>query len=184
MKPQVASAAYKPRPDFEQLKPQGFQSGVSELSLSKRMDTEQHQQLVSERVELESKGIGAVTVAGKPIGAKIALKFLDPILALSPLVIAIVDLFGSTQAIGDDKSDIGSQRADFDLDNDPSSFVPASGPVSKAIEESNGKFCASILTLGLANPALGSFLEYGVGRNADSIQDIERFQSPVDLWIS
>ena len=183
MKPEVASAANKARPDFEQLKPQGLQSGVSELSLSKRMDTEQHQQLVSERVELKAKGIGAKAVAGKPIGAKIAFKFLDPILALSPLIIAIVDCFGSTRAIGDDKADIGSQRANFNLDHDPSSFVPASGPVPKAIEESNGNFSAGILTLGLVNPALSSFIEYRVRCNPDGIQDIERFQCPVDLWI-
>ena len=148
------------------------------------MKAKQHEQLVSERVEFKSKGIGTVAVAGKSIGAKIALKFLDPILALSSLVIALVDLFGCTGAVGDDKADIASQRANFDLDHDPSSFVPASGPVSKAIEESNGTFCASILTLGLLNPALGSFLEYRVGGNADGIQDIERFQSPVDLWSS
>ena len=158
MKPQVASAAYKPRPDFEQLKPQGLQSGVSELSLSKRMDTEQHQQLVSERVELKAKGIGAKAVAGKPIGAKIAFKFLDPILALSAVVIAVIDLFGSTRAVGDDKADIGSQRTDFDLDHDPASLVPACGPMAKAIEESNRSFGADIFAFGLLSQRSVLFL--------------------------
>lgn len=122
---------------------------------SKRVETEQHQQLVGERMELKSKGIGAVTVAGKPIGAKVALKFLDPILALSSVIIAVIDLFGSTRAVGDDKADIGSQRTDFDLDHDPALFVPASGPVAKAVEESNRSFCAGIFTLGLVK--LSSF---------------------------
>lgn len=146
------------------------------------METKQHQQLVSERMEFKTKGIGAVAMAGKAIGAKIALKFLDPILALSSVVIAVINLFGSTRAIGDDKAYIGSQRTDFDLDHDSSLFVPASGPVAKAIEESNRSFCAGIFTLGLVKPALGSFLEYRVGGDPDSIEHFEGFQGPVDLW--
>ena len=146
------------------------------------METEQHQQLVSKRMEFKSKSIGAIAMAGKPIRAKIALKFLDPILALSAVVIAVIDLFGSTRAVGDDKADIGSQRTDFDLDHDSSLFVPASGPVAKAIEESNRSFCAGIFTLGLVKPALGSFLEYRVGGDPDSIEHFEGFQGPVDLW--
>src|SRR3974377_140657 len=160
MKPQMASALDKPRPDFEQLKPYGLQPSASEVGESKGVQTEQHQQLVSERMELKSKGVGAIAMAGKPIGAKIALKFFDPILALSAVIIAVVDRFGSTWAIGCDKADIGSQRADFDLDHNPSSLVPASGSVAKAIEESNRSLGAGIFTLGLFNPALGSFLEY------------------------
>ena len=113
---------------------------MSEVGGSKGVETEQHQQLVSERMEFKTKGIGAIAMAGKPVSAKVALKFLDPILALSSVVIAVIDLFGSTRAVGDDKADIGSQRADFDLDHDPSLFVPASGPVAKAIEESNRQF--------------------------------------------
>src|SRR5437868_3825332 len=146
------------------------------------MQPKQHEQLVSERMEFKSKGIGAVAVAGKPIRAKIALKLLNPILALSPLVIAIIDLFGSTRATGDDKADISSQRANFNLDHDPSSFVPASGSVAKAIEESNRSFCTGVFALGLVNPALGSFIEYRVRGDADRIEDLERFQSPVDFW--
>src|SRR5574337_1681127 len=98
-------------------------------------------------MELKPKGIGAVAMAGESVGKKIALKFLDPILALSSLVIAVIDLFGAAGAVSDDKANISSQRADFDLDNDPASFVPAFGPVTKAIEESNRSFGAGILTL-------------------------------------
>ena len=102
--------------------------------------------MVSERMEFKTKGVGAVAMAGKPVSAKIALKFLDPILALSPVVIAVIDLFGSTRAVGDDKADIASQRTDFDFDHDPALFVPASGPVAKAIEDSERYFGAGILT--------------------------------------
>ena len=137
------------------------------------MQTEQDQQLVSERMELKSKSVGSIAMAGKPIGAKIALKFFDPILALSSVVIAVIDLFGSTGTIGDDKADIGSQRADFDLDHDPSSLIPASGPVAKAVEEANRSFGAGIFTLGLFEPALGSFLEYRVGGDPDGIEHFE-----------
>ena len=49
---------------------------MSEVGGSKGVETEQHQQLVSERMELKSKSIGAIAMAGKPISAKIALKFL------------------------------------------------------------------------------------------------------------
>lgn len=133
-------------------------------------------------MELKSKGIGAIAVAGKPIGANIALKFFDPILALSAVVIAVIDLFGSTGAIGDDKADVGPQRADFHLDHDPAPFIPASGAVAKTVEESNRSFSAGIFTLGLVKPALGSFLEYRVGGNPDGIEHFEGFQGAVDLW--
>jgi len=177
----MASASYKPRPDFEQLKPYGLQPSASEIGESKRVATEQHQPLVSARMELKAKGIGVIAVAGKPIGAKVALKFFDPILALSSVIVAVIDRFGSTGAIGNDKADIGSQRADFDLDHNPSSLVPASGSVAKAIEESNRSFGAGIFPLGLFEPALGSFLEYRVGGNSDGIEHLERFQGPLDL---
>lgn len=146
------------------------------------METEQHQQLVSKRMEFKAKGIGTVAMTGKPVSTKVALKFLDPILALSSLIIAVINLFGSTRAIGDDKTDIASQRTDFDLDHDPALFVPASGPVAKAIEESNRSFCAGIFAVGLLKPALGSFLEYRVGGDPDSIEHFKGFQGPVDLW--
>lgn len=146
------------------------------------METEQHQQLVRKPMEFKTKGIGAVAMTGKPIGAKVALKFFDPILTLSALIVAVIDLFGSTGAVGDDKADITSQRTDFDLDHDPSLFVPASGPVAKAIEESNRSFCAGILTFGLLKPALGSFFEYRVGSDPDSIEHFKGFQGPVNLW--
>ena len=69
------------------------------------METEQHQQLVSKRMEFKTKGIGAVAMTGKPVSTKVALKFLDPILALSSVVIAVIDLFGFTRPVGDDKAD-------------------------------------------------------------------------------
>lgn len=146
------------------------------------METEQHQQLVSEGMEFKTKGIGAVAMTGKPVSAKVALKFLDPILALSSVVIAVIDHLGSTRAVGDDKADIGSQRADFDLDHDSSLFVPASGPVAKAIKESNRSFRAGIFPGGLFKPALGSFLEYRVGGDPDGIEHFKGFQGPVDIW--
>ena len=146
---------------------------MSEISGSKRVETEQHQQLVSEGMEFKSKSIGAIVMAGKPIGAKIALKFLDPILALPSVVITVIDLFGSTRAVGDDKAEIGSQRADFDLDHDPSSLVPAAGPMTKAIEDSERLFGAGIFTLCLVKPALGSSFEYRVGGNPDGIEHFE-----------
>lgn len=67
---------------------------MSEVSFFKRMHTKEHQQLVSERVELKAKGIGAIAVAGKPIRVKIALKLFDPILALSSVVIAVKRCLG------------------------------------------------------------------------------------------
>jgi len=146
------------------------------------VETEQHQQLVSKPMEFKTKGIGAVAMTGKPVGTKVALKFLDPILALPSVIIAVIDLFGFTRAVSDDKADIGSQRTDFDLDHDPALFVPASGPVAKTVEESNRSFCAGIFALGLVKPPLGSFLEDRVGSDADSIEHLEGFQGPVDLW--
>jgi len=133
-------------------------------------------------MEFKSKGIGAIAVAGKPVSAKIALKFLDPILALSSVIIAVIDCLGSTGAVGDDKANIGSQRADFDFDHNPSSLVPASGPVAKAIEDSDRHFGAGILACCLLKPTLGSFLEYRVGGDSDSIEHFEGFQGPVDFW--
>lgn len=145
------------------------------------MKAKENQELVSECMELKSKGIGAVAMAGKSIGAKVAFKFLDPILALAALVIAVIDLLGGTGAVGNDKADVGPQRTNFDFDHDSSSFVPASGSVAKAIEASDRSFAPGVFTLGLFDPALGSFLKDRVGRNADGIEDTERFRGPVDL---
>src|SRR5512147_634669 len=111
---------------------------------TKRVETEQHQQLVSQRMDLKSKSIGAVAMTGKPVGAKVTLNFLDPILALSSVVIAVVDLFGFTRAVGDDKADIGPQRTDFHLDHDPAFLVPGPGSVTKTIEDSDRSFGAGI----------------------------------------
>jgi hypothetical protein len=61
-------------------------------------------------------------------------------------------------------------------------FVPASGPVAKAIEDSERHFCAGIFALGLLKPALGSFLEYRVGGDPDSVEHFKGFQALVDLW--
>ena len=113
------------------------------------MKAKENQQLVSERMEFKTKGIGAVAMAGKSIAAKITLKFLDPIFTLSAVVIAVIDLFGSTGAVGNDKADVCPQRTDFDFDHNPSSFVPASGPVAKAIEESNRSFGTGVFALRL-----------------------------------
>src|SRR5262245_7727205 len=132
-------------------------------------------------MEFKSKGIGAIAMAGKPVSAKIALKFLDPILALSSVIIAVIDLFGSTGAVGDDKADIGPQRADFDFDHNASSLVPASGPVAKAIEESQRSFGTGVFAPGLSKQALSSFLEYRVGGDADGIAHFTGLQGPVDL---
>ena len=181
MKPQMTSRTPKSSANLEQLKPYGFQPSASEIGESEGVQTEQHQQLVSERMELKPKGIGTIAMAGKPIGAKVAFKFFNPILALSAVVIAVVDLFGSTGPVSDDKADIGSQRADFDFDHNSSSLVPASGSVAKAIEESHRSFGTGIFALGLFEPALGSFLEYGVRGDSDSIEHFEGFQGPVDL---
>ena len=145
------------------------------------MQTEQHQQLVRKRMEFKTKGIGAIAMTGKPIGAKITLKFFDPILTFSSLIVAVINLLGWTGAVGDNKADITSQRTDFDLDHDPSLFVPASGPMAKAIEESNRSFGAGIFTCGLVKPALGSFFKYRVGGDPDRIEHFQGFQGPVDL---
>jgi hypothetical protein len=135
------------------------------------MKAKENQELVSECMELKSKGIGAVAMAGKSLGAKVAFKFLDPILALAALVIAIIDRFGFTRAVGNDKSDVCPQGTDFDFDHDSSSFVPASGSVAKAIEASDRSFAPGVFALSLFDPALGFFLKDRVGRNADGIED-------------
>jgi hypothetical protein len=96
---------------------------MSEVSFFKRMQTKEHQQLVSERVELKPKGIGTIAVAGQPVRVKIALKLFDPILALSSIVIVVKDVFGSAGTVGNDKAQVGAQRTDFDFDHD-SSLAP------------------------------------------------------------
>src|SRR5918992_340795 len=98
-------------------------------------------------MKLKAKGIGAIAVAGKPIGTEIALKFLDPILALTPVVIAIKDLFGSARPVRDDKAQVRSQSAHFDLDHDSSFSLPASGPVAKGIKDSDEVLGAGVLAL-------------------------------------
>lgn len=155
---------------------------MSEVSFFKRMHTKEHQQLVSERVELKAKGIGAIAVAGKPIRVKIALKLFDPILALSSVVIAVKDVLGSALTVGNDKAQVGAERPDFDFDHNFSLFGPASGPVSKAIKNSDGLAAAGILAFGSPKPALGSLLKHRVGADADGVEDLEGFQGGIDFW--
>lgn len=157
---------------------------MSEVSFFKRMHTKEHQQLVSERVELKAKGIGTIAVAGQPVRVKIALKFFDPILALSSVVVAVKDDFGSARTVGNDKAQVGAERTDFDFDHNFSLFGPASRSMSKAIKNSDRFVVPGILTFGPLEPALGLFLEDGIGAHADSIEHVERFQGRVDRWSS
>src|SRR3990172_2147319 len=181
MKPQAASGALKAGADFEQLEPQGFHPSLSELGSSKDVETKQHQQLVGQGMELESKGIGAVAVTGEPVGEKIALEFLDPVLTLSSVVIAVKDFFGSARSVGNDKTEVVAQRAHFDLDHDSAVFLPASGPVAKGIKNSDGLVRAGILAFCPLEPALGSLFEHGIGGDPDGIERAEGFQRRVDF---
>src|SRR5512133_2755848 len=133
-------------------------------------------------MELKAKGVGAVTMAGQSVTAKAALVGFDPVLALPSLIVEVIDVLGSTGAIGNDKADIGTQGTDFNFDQDSSLSVPAFGPVAKAIEPPNETFGAQIFALGFLNPALGFFLKHRVGSNADGIEGTQRLQGPVDLW--
>ena len=182
MKPQVTSAASEAGSDFEQLKPQSVHLSGGEIGGSEHMEAKQHQQLVSERVELKSKGVGAVAVTGQSVPAKAALVLFDPILALSPLVIEPIDLISPAATIGDDKPNVSSQGSDFNLDQDSSLSVLASGPVAETVEESNRSLGSGIFALGLFYPAPGSFLEHRVGGDANRIEATERFQGSVDFW--
>lgn len=180
----MACRGVKSSTNLEQFKPYGFQPTVSEVSGSKRMETEQDQQLVSQRMELESKGIGEVAMTGKPIGAKVAFDLLDAVLTLSAVVIAVKDLFGCAWAVGDDKAPIAPQRTHFDLDHDSSSFFPASGPVLKGIKDSDKLVSAGVLALSFAEPALGFSLKHRVGSDADGIEHAQRFQRRIDFGAS
>lgn len=146
------------------------------------MKTKEHQQLVSERVELKPKGIGAIAVAGQPLGVKIAFKLFDPILALSAIVVVVKDVFGSARSVGNDKAQIGAQRTDFDFGHNFSVFGPASGSVSKAIKNSDRLVAAGILAFGPLKPALGFSLKHCVGADTDRIEDLEGFQGDIDFW--
>lgn len=146
------------------------------------METKENQHLVSERMELESKGIGAVGVTRKPVGIEIALKFLDAVLALSAIIVPGKDFFSPTRAVGNNEADVGAQGAHFDLNHDPAFFLPAPGPMPKAIENSERLFGAGILALGSLKPAFGSLFKDRVGGNPDGIKRLEGFQSDVDLW--
>jgi hypothetical protein len=182
MKPQAASAPLEAGADFEQLKPYSLRGGVSELSFSERMQTKEHQHLVGKRMQLKAKGIGPITMAGKPLAVKIALKLLDPILALSSMIVVGKDFFGSARSVGNDEAQVGAQRTDFDFDDNSSLFGPASGAVSEAIENSNRLAAAGVLAFGPPKPALGCSLKHRVGADADRIENLERFQGCVDFW--
>src|ERR1700756_4196288 len=145
------------------------------------MQAEQYQQLVSQRMELKSKGIGQVAMTGKPIGAEVALDLFDAVLAFSAVVVAVKDLFGCARAVRDDKAQIGSQRAHFDFDHDSSFPFPASGSVAKAIKYSDGLVNLGVLALSFGEPALGFSLKHRVGAHADGVEHAQRFQRRVDF---
>lgn len=133
-------------------------------------------------MELEAKRVGSIAMAGEPVASDPSFILFDLVLALSPLIIEMKDVFGLTAAIGNDEPNVGSQWTNFNLDQNPSSLVPASGPVPKAIEPAQGSLGAGILALGFFDPALSLLLEHRVGSDADGIQDIERFQGAVNVW--
>jgi hypothetical protein len=98
------------------------------------VQTKEHQQLISKRMELKPKGISAIEVAGQPVRLKVALKLLDAILTLSSILVMVKDLLGSARSVGNHKAQIGAQRTDFNFNDNFSVFGPASGSVPKAIK--------------------------------------------------
>ena len=155
----MASAFDKASGDFEELELEGLQPSTGEFGGSKSMETEQDQERVSQSVELKSKGVGLIAVAGQSIAAKIALELFDAILTLASAVVAVINFFGAARTIGDDIAQVGPQGADFDLDHDAALLVPTSGSMAKAIEETDRDLGAGVFTLGLFEPGGGFFLE-------------------------
>jgi len=181
MEPDTPNRLLDPSAHLEQLKPYAFKADLSQLGLSKHMETEKRQELIAERMQLQPKGIGPITVAGEPVPRKIQLKLLDPILALASLVVPGKDLLSPARTVGDHKADIAPQGRDLDFDHDPSLPGPASGPVAKAVEDLNRLSGAGIFAPGLLKPALSPSLEDRVGRDPNGIENLKGFQSGVNL---
>lgn len=182
MEPPTPSGTLKSSADFKESKPNRIKPSLSQLGLSEGMAAKENKELVAECMKLEPQGIGAKAVAGKPLPLKIALKFLDPILTLSAVVVPVKNLLGSARTVGDNKSHISSQRRNFNLNQYAALFSPAFSSVPKAIKESNGGLPTGILAPGVCKPALDSFLKDRVSGDAHGIKDFERFQRLIDLW--
>lgn len=182
MEPQTPGTARKARTDFEELKPDGIEASRGQLGLFESVAAKQNKELVSKRKKLEPKGIGSKGVTRKPMGLKIAFKFFDPVLTLAALVIPGRDLFGTAGSVGNEKTHVGSQRADFNFNDNASLFSPRFSPVPKAIEASNRSLGAGIFALSLLKPALGPFFKDLVRSNPHGIEQSQRFQGLINLW--
>lgn len=184
MEPQTPNGTLKASADFKEFKPNRVEPSLGQLGLFEGVAAKESKELITECMKLEPQGIGAKAVAGKPLPLKIALKFLDPVLTLSAIVVPVKDLLGCARTVGDNESHVSSQRRDFNLNQDAALFSPAFSSMPKAIEASDGDLTARILVHGAFKPALGFLLKDRVSGNAHRVKDLERFQSLIDLWCS
>lgn len=184
MKPETPSGTLKSSANFKEFKPNRIEASLSQLGLSEDVAAKENKELIAECMKLEPQGIGPKVVTGKPLSLKIALKFLDPVLTLSAVIVPVKDLLGFPRTVGDNKPHVSSQSGDFNLNHDAALFSPAFGSVPKAIEASDGGLAPRILAHSAFKPALGFFLKDPVGGNAHGIKDVERFQGLIDLWRS
>ena len=74
--------------ELEQAQPHLRQGGTGQLGAVQQQTAKKHQQVVGHRVELETKGIGAVNGAGQAISRQVVFQFLNVVLGLATLVVS------------------------------------------------------------------------------------------------
>ena len=90
--------------------------------------------IIGERVELKTHGIGSEGPAGQSRPLDRALSFFDPLLACPALIIERDNALGRPRQIGNDEADARVQlaRMPFDLGHDMAGFAPALRLITEA----------------------------------------------------
>src|SRR3712207_392468 len=99
----------------------------------------------------------------EPVRLQMKLEILDPVLALSPSYVPLVEILRLIGAAGDHKTGVGPLLHDFSLVDDPAFALPTSGLVSALGEQSALLTFGLVALFGLAEQALGERFKTRVG---------------------
>src|SRR5262249_9498736 len=139
---------------------------------------------VSQRMKLETDGVGSERPARQPCPLDRALALFDPLLARPALVVEGDDIFGGPRHVRHDEADarIKFARMPFDLGDDAAALCPASGLISE-ICIGTPHFVRrppNRARQKMANP----LLQDAVRRQSDRVFDPLGFEELVNVWTS
>src|SRR5579871_700362 len=143
---------------------------------SGHLPPETHQQVQSQRVEVQAEEVGQETMVTGAIHRQVALEFLVAVLALAPSGIVVVGRlrqYERPRSIGDDKAAVGPLGVGFGLDHHPARQRPGAGLVPEGREQTLGLPAGLIRPDRLGQHGITAPLEDAVGRQAKGVIEVE-----------